>query len=111
MEPPAPRTAHLPTARRFIVQNEDGNDRAGRRSRYQRRIVGKAQILAEPDNDGHGAHTRLQGARITTSEGSARLKLQPRHVVRKPLLLRRPLLAQAVDCALVRFGLIFERAH
>lgn len=51
MQPPARRTAHRAVTRRLVVEYIDGDDRrpAGASGR-ERRLIGKAQVAAEPDN-------------------------------------------------------------
>ena len=57
VQPPARSAAFRPGAGGFRVQDEDRQDRAVGYG-MQRRVIGKAQILAEPKKGrfGHGVH-------------------------------------------------------
>ena len=61
MQPPAGSTALRPGAGGVRVQDENRQDGPIRHG-MQRRVIGKAQILAEPDKGGFGHHAHVMPA-------------------------------------------------
>lgn len=88
-KPPKAGPARCPTARCLFIVYEESNDwRTGLRCRMQCRIVGRAQVLAKPDNywwagghvsQCHGARQKLVGfaSRISTEIYHAHRLSQP----------------------------------
>ena len=68
MKPPALRRTDRPMARRLVVEHVKRNDRPFGRRGDERRLVGQAQILPQPDN-GRLARFDCRQESISASRG------------------------------------------
>ena len=67
MKPPARRSAHAAMARRIVIQHIDCDHRPFARSGGKGRLIGKSEILAQPDENGFGHCALVPGRSPSTT--------------------------------------------
>src|SRR5579885_1483530 len=91
VQPPTCGAAEPPTSGRLIVENVDGDKRrATRDRRSERRVVGKTQVVSEPDDNGlciwrdHTLHSSESGAHLQGGIQSGAPPAMPISAVQPP---------------------------